>query len=281
MFQQNIALGPGTEAFSSHLLEIIIMLLGAAILGFIIGWLFRKTYKEVYLSMKEEHDKCPGIKASLEQSISGLKSDLGISQADLEKARELISNLNRDIAGLKADLNTKISSLDTANLNIAQLEKEIHALKERGASLQASLDKSNLSISALDGEKANLNNEIKRLKEEINKIGLKVAAATPVIKAPDMKKAALILGKNWHFDDLKIVEGIGPKIEELFHKAGINTWHQLAASEVSKLKEILVAGGEQFQMHDPSTWPQQAKLAENGLWKEFKELTDKLQGGRV
>ncbi len=82
-------------------------------------------------------------------------------------------------------------------------------------------------------------------------------------------------------DDLKIVEGIGPKIEELFHKAGIMTWAELANSSPDKLKEILRAAGSRFQMHDPTTWPEQAKLAAEGKWDELKEYQDFLQGGKA
>ena len=40
------------------------------------------------------------------------------------------------------------------------------------------------------------------------------------------------------------------------------------------------AAGERFQMHDPTSWPDQAKLAAEGRWDELKELQDILQGGR-
>jgi ribosomal protein L27 len=81
-------------------------------------------------------------------------------------------------------------------------------------------------------------------------------------------------------DDLKIVEGVGPKIETLLHEGGITTWAQLATTEVDRLKEILEAAGPRFQMHNPSTWPAQAKFAHEGNWDELKEYQDMLIGGR-
>ena len=82
-------------------------------------------------------------------------------------------------------------------------------------------------------------------------------------------------------EDLKIVEGIGPKIEELFHNAGIANWHDLANSDVEKLRQILRDAGSRFQMHNPQTWPEQARLADEGKWDELKEYQDFLQGGRA
>jgi predicted flap endonuclease-1-like 5' DNA nuclease len=82
-------------------------------------------------------------------------------------------------------------------------------------------------------------------------------------------------------DDLKIVEGIGPKIEELCHAAGIFTFSELAMTESSKIKKILESAGSRFQMHDPSTWPEQAALARDGKWDELKKWQDELNKGKV
>lgn len=81
-------------------------------------------------------------------------------------------------------------------------------------------------------------------------------------------------------DDLKIVEGIGPKIEELLKNAGIDTWEKLADAPVDQLREVLDAAGSRYQIHDPSTWPAQARFAANGQWDELKEYQDMLIGGR-
>jgi predicted flap endonuclease-1-like 5' DNA nuclease len=80
-------------------------------------------------------------------------------------------------------------------------------------------------------------------------------------------------------DNLKIVEGIGPKVEQLLKDAGINTWADLAGATEEKLKEILEAGGDQYRLAKPDTWPEQARLAQAGQWKELREYQDFLQGG--
>lgn len=82
-------------------------------------------------------------------------------------------------------------------------------------------------------------------------------------------------------DDLKIIEGIGPKIAEIFVAAGISTFAKLASTDVAKLREILDAAGNKYAAHDPSTWPQQAKLAAEGKMDALKVLQDELQGGRA
>ena len=73
-------------------------------------------------------------------------------------------------------------------------------------------------------------------------------------------------------DNLTLIEGIGPKIEELINQAGISTFDGLAATSVTRLREILDTAGNRFQTHNPETWPQQAKLAAAGNWESLKKL---------
>ena len=79
-------------------------------------------------------------------------------------------------------------------------------------------------------------------------------------------------------DDLAIVEGIGPKIASLFQAAGITTFGQLAATDVERLRQILREAG--IRIDDPTTWPEQARLAAAGEWDKLKALQDQLKGGR-
>lgn len=81
-------------------------------------------------------------------------------------------------------------------------------------------------------------------------------------------------------DNLVIIEGIGPKIAELLNKAGINSFAELADSKPNAIKDILEAAGKRYQIHDPSTWPQQAALARDGKTAELKALQEDLKGGR-
>src|SRR6056297_3834555 len=79
-------------------------------------------------------------------------------------------------------------------------------------------------------------------------------------------------------DDLKKVEGIGPKIAETLNAAGISTFAELAKSTPEKIAEIIadVRGN-----HVTDTWPKQAKLAAEGKWDELKKWQDELDGGKA
>ena len=80
-------------------------------------------------------------------------------------------------------------------------------------------------------------------------------------------------------DDLTVVEGIGPKINELLNADGIKTFAQLAATAVPVIQTILDKAGPRFALAKPGTWPQQAALAAENRWAELKKLQDELKGG--
>lgn len=104
------------------------------------------------------------------------------------------------------------------------------------------------------------------------------AEEKPKAKASD--KITLPSGKKIKQDDLKIVEGIGPKIEGLLNDAGIVTWADLAAAPEEKVQAILDEAGPRYRMHDPATWAKQAKMAAEGQWEELEAYQDRLDGGR-
>ena len=113
---------------------------------------------------------------------------------------------------------------------------------------------------------------------------VKVSAAAPaaapkaatVIDLAAAKKAGFAL-KN--ANDLTVVEGIGPKINELFNNAGVKTFAQLANQTIPQMRKVLDDGGSRFRIANPSTWGQQAALAAENKWDELKKLQDNLSGG--
>ncbi|WP_055447531.1 50S ribosomal protein L21 [Lacinutrix mariniflava] len=96
--------------------------------------------------------------------------------------------------------------------------------------------------------------------------------AEPKVEA---KAAAKATGKA---DDLKKVEGIGPKIASTLVEAGISTFAELAKIDAAKISEIIagVRGN-----HVTDTWPAQAQMAADGKWDELKVWQDELDGGKA
>ncbi len=105
----------------------------------------------------------------------------------------------------------------------------------------------------------------------------KKAAAKKEVAAPKPESKKTTSKKG---DDLKKIEGIGPKAAEALTNAGIDTFAKLAKAEPANIKEILVAASSRLAHLEPGTWPQQSQLAADGNWDELKVLQDKLDGGK-
>ncbi|MET2986051.1 50S ribosomal protein L21 [Aureibaculum conchae] len=110
-------------------------------------------------------------------------------------------------------------------------------------------------------------------KAEPKKKAAPKVAATP---KPAAKKAPV---KTASADDLKKIEGIGPKIAEIFAEAGIDTFAKLAKASQKELKAILEGAGSRYASKNPGSWPKQAKMAAEGKWDELKKWQDETKGG--
>ena len=82
-------------------------------------------------------------------------------------------------------------------------------------------------------------------------------------------------------DDLKLIEGVGPKIAEILTAAGVDSFAKVAAKSADEIREILLEQGSRYKMFDPETWPAQAQLAADGKMDELQKLKDELHGGRA
>jgi len=97
----------------------------------------------------------------------------------------------------------------------------------------------------------------------------------------DASAAKAALGKNVKQDDLKIIEGIGPKIEGMFKEHGIKTWKVLSEASLIECQKILDTGGTRYKIHDPASWPMQAKMCYEGKWAELNKWQVEHKHGKL
>ena len=107
-------------------------------------------------------------------------------------------------------------------------------------------------------------------------------ARKPVVRktirqaAPAAKKRA-----TTRPDNLKRVEGIGVKIEQLLQGAGIDSFDKLSKTALKTLRGHLDKAGQHYRKSDPTTWPKQAGLAAKAKWSDLKKWQSELKGGKV
>ncbi|WP_343488246.1 hypothetical protein [Allomuricauda sp. d1] len=144
---------------------------------------------------------------------------------------------------------------------------ELKSLRDKNAKLQADLDACNKKLTS-------------KTSSASSGVASSLARGAATAVAFDANAAKAAFGKKIKQDDLKIVEGIGPKIEQLFHDHGIKTWKALSEAAVSKCQEVLDSGGERYRIHDPASWPMQAKMAYEGKWAALIKWQDEHKSGK-
>ena len=82
-------------------------------------------------------------------------------------------------------------------------------------------------------------------------------------------------------DDLKRIEGIGPKLSSVLQEAGIVTFAQLASATAEEIEQILEAADPRLlRLAQPASWTEQAALAAAGEWEALEALKGTLKRGR-
>jgi predicted flap endonuclease-1-like 5' DNA nuclease len=91
--------------------------------------------------------------------------------------------------------------------------------------------------------------------------------------------AQAVAAQDGPVDNLKRIEGIGPKMSAALVAAGIRTYAQLADADVDALRNAIEAAGLRFA---PSivTWSRQARHLADGDEEGFADLTRRLVAGR-
>ncbi|WP_298488003.1 hypothetical protein [uncultured Maribacter sp.] len=151
----------------------------------------------------------------------------------------------------------------------AKLQADLDACISKRAALQTDLDACNVKLSAKAAAPA---------ASAVSSFAAGAAIASIPFDG-DAAKAAF--GKKINEDDLKVVEGIGPKISGMFNDAGIKTWKALSEATVAECQKVLDGGGDRYKIHDPASWPMQAKMAYEGKWKELAKWQDEHDHGKL
>lgn len=177
----------------------------------------------------------------------------------------LIPLLVGALCGILGYLLGKISS------NTIDNSADLKLWQDKNAKLQADLDACNGKLSA-------------KVSAPVAAVSSLAATAAPVeeVFIPfDAAAAKAAFGKTIKQDDLKVVEGIGPKIAGMFNDAGIKTWKALSEAAVADCQKVLDGGGDRYKIHNPGSWPLQAKMAYEGKWAELAKWQDEHDHGKL
>lgn len=232
------------------------------------------SYHEATVIKKEERGAIVQLPYGLEAFAPGkhLRKEDGTNAEVDETLQFKVIEFNRDDKRILVSHSRVWEDIKKEAQDTVRKEKGVQKEKTRQA---ISDQKSKIEITTL-GEL----DVFSQLKEQFEEADQAPKAAPKKESAPKKeapaKKTADAAG-----DDLKKIEGIGPKIAELLNAAGIQSYADLAGTDIEKIKEVLDEAGSRYKMHDPTTWPEQAQMAADGKWDELKELQENLKGGKA
>ncbi|MCL4875262.1 MAG: hypothetical protein KJ064_01315 [Anaerolineae bacterium] len=82
-------------------------------------------------------------------------------------------------------------------------------------------------------------------------------------------------------DDLKIIEGIGPKVEQALKAEGVTTFAQVATMTGAALEQMVKEKHGVRIVGSTSSWPRQAKFAAAGDKAALDELKSRIKSGHL
>jgi predicted flap endonuclease-1-like 5' DNA nuclease len=231
-----------------------------------------------------------GIDPDREKALVGARESIERQQARVEQLSSELEVRDTKIAALQKQLDQSDGERQRLQARQTELEGdggELSRLRARIDELDqatAEADRLRARIDELEqttAEADRLRSQVDELRAELTASAARRETSTADAGEPDVSEAASVLGTRIKLDDFTVIEGIGPKIADLLHDAGITTWRQLSEADPADLRRVLTEAGSRFRLHDPTNWPAQAALLTHGRWQEFKDLTAKLREQRA
>lgn len=232
--------------FGTASLEIALLLIGCFLLGALLCFVLKK----MGWCCKKSPARTPIVEAVPEENLD-----------PIAQMRARI-NSTTPTASYPPSVSTSMPTMETETT----YEADLRSLLKGRSSVETSISSTNSSISSRDTAFP-------------SRVVPAAAPKSTKVAEPSVTTSLIVPNDN-HVDDLKKLEGIGPRIEKLLNDAGIKNYAKLATMDRDALKAILDAGGSQFKLHEPKSWPYQAELAAKQNWQRLKEYQDFLISGR-
>ena len=236
-----------------------------------------KNIREIASQVKER-DKSIG---KLNEDLAGLSDENDSLSTRLERREETIEAL-RDQMGEKEE-------------SIQLLEEDLETLKGEKQSSEARVEKEETELRELEGLMVEMESSIEHLSRELATSerstrdtltrAEKAEARITEIEAQLETKVRKVASQKARIrsmqDDLKVIDGIGPRVSSLLRSAGITSFSKLAERDADDITDILVKENPTLtRLTDPSTWQEQARMAADNDWEGLKALQDSIKKQR-
>ena len=227
-------------------------------------------------------DTAEAVKGQFMTGTDRMKDLVGIDDELVEKAKDMAMNnpVSKKVVDIVEDITDKVSE----NPMVQKAEKATEDLKDMGVAKYKEIKEDVLDQASkivhiaedkIEDAKAELKKATpkKRTTKKTKATKTKAAPKKKVAKktvAPKAKakvkskvttKKVTETTKSAVVDNLKLINGIGPKIETVFNNNGIKTFAALAKLETPAITTILDKEGIRFAAIQVEIWQKQAEVA--------------------
>jgi chromosome segregation ATPase len=235
-------------------------------------------HKEAIISLKGQAEERDNQISSLNEEMNDLstRAERAIEERD-EKIKEMDSSLKTsesELRNLKRRLREKEVSLENLNTELVKRDESIIGLEDQ-------LKERDEEIGSLKEDIADMTAKNQESTGRAERAETRVGELDNALQESEHEVANLKAKGQAMQDNFTYLNGIGPKVASILRLGGIKSFAKLAATDVKKIKAILEKENPSLlRLTDPTTWPKQAKMAEEGEWEALKELQESLKESR-
>ena len=202
------------------------------------------------------------IKGQLDSSTERLKTLVGYDPAMLDNAKKMVTE--HPLVEKAEEMKDKIEKEVTNNKLVKKAEKMSDKLKKN---ISETIEDVKGKIEEYTEDALNTVNE--KL-EDIKPTKAKKTANKKVVKKEVVVEEAIVVEKTDVKDDLKVIKGIGPVLENSLNELNVTAYDQIAKMTIKNMTKLLTDAGINAKIYDLSGWKAQAKLALKGDMEAVK-----------
>jgi chromosome segregation ATPase len=238
----------------------------------------KKNVRNLKSELREYENQLDDLNGQVNQEEEIIK-DLNFQ---VEERDNYLTELKEKTSKLEKTSGSKINKLELLagkqnsqivefNSQLKNREKIIINLTSQAKEQVEYIDVLKIKSDELDQQNQNLLIRVKEADTRIVEVEKKMLDLNKEVSNLKTQKLAMQ-------DKFSYLTGIGKKVSSILRLAGIESFSQLAATDVNRIREILEKENPSLlNITDPTTWPEQARLAAIGDWTILSALEESIK----
>ena len=238
----------------------------------------KKNVRNLKSELREYENQLDDLNGQVNQEEEIIK-DLNFQ---VEERDNYLTELKEKTSKLEKTSGSKIKKLELLagkqnsqivefNSQLKNREKIIINLTSQAKEQVEYIDVLKIKSDELDQQNQNLLIRVKEADTRIVEVEKKMLDLNKEVSNLKTQKLAMQ-------DKFSYLTGIGKKVSSILRLAGIESFSQLAATDVNRIREILEKENPSLlNITNPTTWPEQARLAAIGDWTTLSALEESIK----